>query len=106
MRDLIITLLITLLQLIILIGLGYFIEFLKTKISTEKLKKYYDLIVKFVHAAEQVYGKNTGVLKKQYVINTVKKILGNKLTDDEIDRMIEAAVFEMNLVLKEKGLKE
>lgn len=106
MRELIMTILITLIQLIILVGLGYFIDFLKTKTSTEKLKKYYDLIVKFVHAAEQTFGDGKGALKKQYVINTVKKILGNKLTDEEIDRMIESAVFEMNLVLKEKGLKQ
>ena len=106
MRELLITLITILTQILILVGLGYFIDFLRSKISIDKLREYYGLIVKFVYAAEQVYGKGTGAIKKQYVINTVKKILGNKLTDDEIDRMLEAAVFEMNLVLKQKDIQQ
>jgi hypothetical protein len=36
----------------------------------------------------------------------LKKVIGNKLTDEEIDKLIEAAVFEMNYVLKLKGLQK
>lgn len=105
MRDLIMTILTALIQLIILIGLGYLIDYLKAKISTERLKKYYDLITKFVHAAEQTFGDGKGMLKKQYVIDAVKKVLKGRLTNEEIDKLIEAAVFEMNLVLKQKGIQ-
>lgn len=34
----------------------------------------------------------------------MKKIIGNKLMEDEIDKLIEAAVFEMNYILNIKGL--
>jgi len=105
MKDLIITILTAGIQLIILIGLGYAIDYLKTKISAERLKKYYDLITKFVHAVEQTLGPNTGAQKKAEVVSLIQKEIGNKLTAEEIDKLIEAAVFEMNLVLKEKGLK-
>ncbi|MDP9752027.1 hypothetical protein J2S24_002553 [Thermoanaerobacter pentosaceus] len=39
------------------------------------------------------------------VFNLLKKVIGNKLTDEEIDKLIEAAVFEMNYILKLKGLE-
>jgi LL-H family phage holin len=105
-RELILTILTALVQLFIVLGLGYLIKFLKTKIPVENLQRYYMLITKFVHSAEQIYGDGQGIIKKKAVIDMVRKTIGNKLTPEEIDKLIEAAVFEMNLVLKKNNIIE
>lgn len=104
-KELILTILTASVQLFIVLGLGYVIKFLKTKISVENLQKYYTLIKLFVESAEQIYGGGQGVIKKKAVVDMVRKTIGNKLTPEEIDKLIEAAVFEMNLVLKREKIK-
>lgn len=104
-KDLIMTILTAGVQLIVLLAFGYLIDYLKNKIGTEQFKKYYDLITKFVYAAEQTLGAGTGAQKKAEVISLIQKQIGNKLSAEEIDKLIEAAVFEMNLVLKQKGVQ-
>lgn len=105
-RDLILTILTATVQLFIVLGLGYLIKFLKSKISIENLQKYYTLIKLFVESIEQIYGGGQGVIKKKAVVDMVRKTIGNKLTPEEIDKLIEAAVFEMNLVLKKNNIIE
>lgn len=104
MKDLIMQILTAGIQIIILVGLGYAINYLKTKTSIENLQKYYTLIKAFVQAAEQTLGSGTGAQKKAQVIAMVQKIIGNKLSADEIDKLIESAVFEMNTVLKKYNI--
>jgi len=104
-RELIITILTSLVQLFIVLGLGYLIRFLKTKTSVEDLQRYYTLITKFVQSAEQIYGGGQGVIKKKAVLDMVRRTIGDKLTPSEIDKLIESAVFEMNLILKKEGIK-
>lgn len=104
MKDLIMTILTAGVQLVILVGLGYAIDFLKTKTSTENLQKYYNLIKTFVQAAEQQLGTGTGPQKKAAVVAMVQKVIGNRLTADEIDKLIESAVFEINTVLKKENI--
>lgn len=105
MRDLIMTILTAGVQLIIMVALGYLIDYLSTKIGMEKLKRYYEIAKTFVQAVEQQMGPGNGPDKKTQVFNLLKKVIGNKLTDEEIDKLIEAAVFEMNYVLDLKWLK-
>lgn len=104
MKDLIITFLTAGIQLLIFISLGYVINYLKTKTTTENLQRYYDLIKKVVQAVEQVYGSGNGSQKKAEAIKIIQKIIGNKLTADEIDKLIESAVFEINEVLKTSNI--
>lgn len=104
MKDLIMTILTAGIQLIIMVALGYAINYLNTKIGAEKTKKYYELAKTFVRAVEQEFGSGNGADKKAEVFNMLKQLVGNKLTDDEINKLIEAAVFEMNYILKLKGL--
>lgn len=104
MKDLIMQILTAGIQLIILVGLGYAINYLKTKTSIENLQKYYTLIKAFVQAAEQTLGAGTGAQKKAQVIAMVQKVIGNKLSPDEIDKLIESAVFEINTVLNKNGI--
>lgn len=104
MKDLIMQILTASIQLIILVGLGYAIKYLKTKTSVENLQKYYSLIKAFVQAAEQQLGAGTGAQKKAQVVAMVQKVIGNKLSADEIDKLIESAVFEINNILKENKI--
>ncbi|WKV07867.1 phage holin [Thermoanaerobacterium sp. CMT5567-10] len=104
MRDLIMTILTAGLQLVILVTLGYVINFLYSKIGTEKTKRYFEIAKMIVRGVEQEFGAGNGADKKAEAVNLIKKIIGNKLTDEEIDKLIEAAVFEMNYVLNIKGL--
>lgn len=106
MKNLIMQILTAGIQLLVFIGLTYLISFLKTKTTTENLQRYYDLIKKIVQAVEQVYGSGTGSQKKAEAIKIIQKMLGNKLTTDEIDKLIESAVFEMNQVLKSSNIEK
>jgi len=105
-RDLIMTILTAGIQLVVIVVLGYLIDYLSAKIGIEKMKRYYEIAKTFVQAVEQKIGAGKGPDKKAEVFNLLKKVIGNKLTDEEIDKLIEAAVFEMNLVLKQKGIQQ
>lgn len=105
-RELIMTILSVSLQLIVGIVLFYSIEFLKKKISIATLQNCYTLIEYFVKGVEQIFGAGNGDKKKEVVLEIAQKIMGNVLTTEEIDKLIESAVYEMNLVLKKEGLKK
>lgn len=58
----------------------------------------------FVRAAEQTMTKVTGKDRKAWVTMMLKGLLTAKnisLTDAQIDALIESAVFNMNLIIKE-----
>ncbi|HHW03428.1 MAG TPA: phage holin [Thermoanaerobacterales bacterium] len=103
-RKLILDILYYAIQLIILLAMGYFITYLKTRIGTEKTKEYYDLAKRIVLAAEQVFGPKTGEQKKDFVMKFLKQRIPY-LTEDEITNLVEAAVFEMNAMLKKHELE-
>lgn len=105
LKDLIMQGLIALVQIVVLIALGALIDFLAKKIGNENVKKYYDLVKKGVQAAEQVYGAGQGEEKKAWVLEYLSKALGKKLSADDLNMLLESAVHEMNLVLKNKGLE-
>ena len=62
-----------------------------------KLKKF---IANAVRAAEQMYGPKTGAIKVEYVRNLVKEKTKGKLSDETIDTLIEAAVYEISQAVK------
>ena len=70
------------------VGYQYLIPFLKAKIGNEQ----YDELVKKVHdlmlIAEQHFGPKTGVEKKQFVIDELKKI-GVKFDEVFVSNMID-----------------
>jgi LL-H family phage holin len=105
MKDLIMTILTAGIQLTILVGLGSLIDYLLTKTSAENLSKIYNLIRIFVQSAEQIYGEGEGVIKKKAVLDMISKTIKNKLSTEEIDKLIESAVFEINTVLDNKKIK-
>jgi len=98
-RELILNILQYTIQLIVLLSMGYFITYLKAKLGVEKTQEYYDIAKRLVMAAEQVFGPKTGEQKKEYVAGFLKQRIPY-LTEEEILNLVEAAVFEMNVVLE------
>lgn len=82
--------------------LTYFaIPLLKGKISAAKLKEIIDWVTIAVAAAEQM--KKAGLItvpKKQFVIDFLKD-QGITVTEQQLDALIEAGVFELNKAKKE-----
>lgn len=102
MKELVMQIAIYTIQLFVLVVLSYIISYLKQKLSDEKLKQAYNMVKNVVLAVEQATGPGKGADKKAEAIAYIKKLVGNTLTDDEINILIEAAVKEMNMVLKKE----
>lgn len=82
----------------------YVVQFLATKSGNEKFKGFIGVAQLAVSAIEQSMVGSSGAEKKK----AVELFLANRLkgiTVDEIDKIIEAAVFEMNLVFKSKPVQ-
>ena len=85
---------------VVLLVTGFVLPYIKATIGTEK----YNLIIKYisqaVNSAEQIFGgEGTGEQKKAYVIYIIQNVLnkvGYKLTEDELNMLIESAVKAMN----------
>jgi len=106
MKDLVMTFLTAGVKIVVMAALGYAINFINTKIGTENTKKYYNIAKNVVMAVEQQIGNGKGPDKKAEAIAIIKQLTKNKLTDDEINILIEAAVKEMNIVLKQQKLEQ
>ena len=73
----------------------FVIQWLKSKTDAAQLEKIKMWVTVAVEAAEQIYvGSGRGAEKKAYVLEFLKS-KGFNLEWDEIDAMIEAAVFNL-----------
>lgn len=79
---------------------GFLIPALIKWQSSIKDKRIFNYIKSVVNAAEQLYGPGTGKIKKEYVTEIVKKAFGKVLTDEQIDALIESAVFHISQEIK------
>ena len=85
------------LSIVSIVVTGILIPLIKTKVSKDKLDKAMTITEIAVKAAEQIYKESgQGPIKKKYVREYLKNSK-LKLTDAEIDALIEAAVKELNL---------
>ena len=79
---------------------AFVIPLLKVKIAEIKDRRLLEMVEIAVKAAEQtIKGSGTGHLKKDEVITFVTKWLlsqGIVITEEQLDQLIEAAVFSMN----------
>lgn len=79
---------------------SFVIPYLKEKLEDEKYKKLLDIISAAVLAAEQTINESgSGEAKKAMVVKFVSDYLdqkGIKITQDQLDQLIEAAVYSMN----------
>ena len=75
---------------------GVLVPLLKQKYGKEKVTSVMDAVEIAVKAAEQIYSASgQGQLKKQYVLLRLNE-QGIKLSEKELDDMIEASVLELN----------
>lgn len=75
---------------------GVLIPLLKQKYGREKVLSVMEAVDIAVKAAEQIYkGTGQGDLKKQYVLMRLDE-QGIKLSEKELDDMIESSVLELN----------
>ena len=75
---------------------GVLVPLLKQKYGKEKIVNVMEAVDIAVKAAEQIYTKTgQGQLKKQYVLMRLNE-QGIKLSEKELDDMIEASVLELN----------
>jgi len=74
---------------------------IRAKYSAEKRAEINDYIKATVRAADQILKVSdpTGKFRKEFVLNFINR-KGFKLTEDELNILIEAAVKELNLIQK------
>ena len=81
----------------------YLVPYLKNKLQDEKYAQLLYMVEVAVRAAEQTLGAGEGKLKKDEVMKFVVKWMdeqGIKITIQQLDQLIESAVFNMNLEIK------
>lgn len=84
------------LSLVSVIVTGIIIPLGKQKYGREKVLSVMEAVDIAVKAAEQIYTKTgQGQLKKQYVLMRLNE-QGIKISEKELDDMIEASVLELN----------
>lgn len=82
----------------------YAVPYFKTLMTNAKFAKVVEYIKLAVKAAEKLYDESgKGAEKKAYVLNFVSGVLlkmNIKITDDEINTLIESAVEDLDLLKK------
>lgn len=73
---------------ILFVGKQYLIPFLKAKIGNEKYDELKKKVQDLMLMAEKMYGPKTGVEKKQFVIDELKK-MGIKFDEVFVSNMID-----------------
>lgn len=100
-QDILIKSLIVLSEAAILVLGGLVARYLKVKTDSDNQARYYDTVKNIVMGIEQVYGSGNGPDKKAEAIQMCKVIVKNKLTTEQINTLIESAVFEINTAMKD-----
>lgn len=98
-REIVMELLKLIVMVLSVLITSYVIPWIKANTDSKKLQTVLDWVEQGVHAAEQIYGADTGEQKKRYVTEFIQKIIAAKrinITDQEIEMLIEAAVQVMN----------
>ena len=100
MNEILFKIILTLIPIIGVILTSFIIPLIKEKIGTEKLAKYEYWVSMAVNAAEKIFSEpNSGVKKKEYVVNFLNELLNkNKtvITKEQLNILIESAVNELN----------
>lgn len=87
--------LIALLILVAVLIICYLIPWIKTKTTAQQRENIYFWIRIACSAAEQLFKSGEGQKKKQYVLEFLQS-KNLKVDMDELDKMIEAVVLEIN----------
>lgn len=92
-------LLLSLITLVITVGGGYLVNFIRHKIGNEKLSSYYQIAKQIVMAIEQSNPQLAGIDKKELAINKLLELTQNKITENQAQILIEAAVYDIKKLL-------
>lgn len=76
----------------------FLVPWLKEKLGAERAQQLEELIWKAVQAAEQLFGAGNGAEKKAYVVEYLE---ARGVDAEAVDADIEAAVLEVNEMVKE-----
>lgn len=91
---------IAVLSLVAIIVTVYLVPWLRSKTTKEQREEINAWVKIAVRAAEQLFrGSGRGTEKKQYVIDFMLEFLAKRkltINMDELDKMLEAAVLELN----------
>lgn len=92
-----------LISIVITVAGKYLIVYLNNKIGSEKLSSYYDIAKTIIMSIEQTQTNATSEEKKQIAVQNLNSLTKNKLSEEEIDRLIESSVYEIKkLILNNK----
>jgi len=91
-----------LISLVIVVGGGYLVDFLRQKIGSDKLNNYYVIAKQVVMAIEQANPELDGIDKKELAVNKLVQLSNNKITQQQADILIEAAVYDIRKLLSIK----
>ena len=90
--------------IVMMVGIRYFIPWIKTAIGTSKYKWIVSMISAAVQAAEQmITAEKSGAEKKAIVTKFIKEQLtahNISISDDQLNTLIEAAVYALNQAKK------
>ena len=101
MNEGILRIILAVIALLSAIVTGVVVPYIKSKTTESQRQNIYTIVQLAVSAAEQIYFKpGQGQKKKEYVINYLSS-KGIKLTVEDLNVMIEAAVKELNLIQSE-----
>jgi len=94
----------SIIALLLAVLVVFVIPFLKKKMGVDDFNKLYSIVVIAVKAAEQIFKVShpdggAGAEKKQYVLRYLED-LGYRVDCEEINMMIENAVYEINQAVK------
>lgn len=88
------------LKVVCFILVVFVIPLIKRKYSQDKLDEIHDKIMTYVYAADQIFGRQQGDVKKEWVRKKLAD-LGIDVDLDLIDAEIEACVLILHNALKE-----
>lgn len=89
----------TLVTIVITIGGGYLINFLRQKISSQKLSTYYSLAKQVVMFIEQTNPDLINEQKKELAISKLLELTHNKITSEQAETLIESAIYEIKKLI-------
>lgn len=102
--DLFTNLLNDILKILMYVVLGFLIAYLKEKLGNEKYYKIINTVHDVVIEMEQKYNSDgQGDLKKEAALKKLSDKLGNKLTTEQLNSLIETIVGEINIRMKENN---
>ena len=107
MKELIMEILMNLIQLGVLAGLGALINYLNAKAGSENISKFYEYAKIAVRAMEgTILEKGMGAKKKEEAVKFLALKTKGKLSEEELNLLIQSAFEETVKVLRDKGLEK